>query len=64
MDVYKVEPLPVESHLWQCPNLLMSSHNADLTEDYFQLGWKVWEKNAEGHATGEYTTPVDKCAGY
>lgn len=29
LDVYKQEPLPADSPLWQCPKLLMSPHNAD-----------------------------------
>mmetsp|Transcript_6277 Transcript_6277/g.4473 ORF Transcript_6277/g.4473 Transcript_6277/m.4473 type:complete len:126 (+) Transcript_6277:573-950(+) len=29
LDVFKVEPLPKESELWKCPNLLMTPHCAD-----------------------------------
>lgn len=47
LDVFKKEPLPESSLLWSCPNLLMTSHNADNTEDYLQLGWKVFLQNYE-----------------
>ena len=40
LDVFEVEPLPVSSPLWGCDNLLVTAHNADLTEDYFARGWK------------------------
>jgi len=65
LDVFKVEPLPTESPLWDCENLLLTAHNADLTEDYFELGWKVWEKNLEAIRQGESPiTLVDKNKGY
>ena len=35
-DVFATEPLPQSSPLWECENLLMTAHNADLTEDCTQ----------------------------
>lgn len=29
LDVFKKEPLPVESGLWECKNLLITPHCAD-----------------------------------
>ena len=64
-DVFKVEPLPQESKLWDCDNLLLTAHNTDFTHDYFELGWQVWAKNKEAFVTGaSLSTPVDLCAGY
>ena len=65
LDVFKVEPLPKDSPLWACENLLLTAHNADFTEDYFELGWQVWVENFERHSTGQaLVTPVSKTEGY
>jgi len=45
LDVFKKEPLPKESRLYTTPNTLLSNHNADHTDDYIELGWKVFEEN-------------------
>ena len=42
-----------------------SSHNADLTQDYYELGWDVWRKNLDAFLQGSpLVTPVDPAAGY
>lgn len=65
MDVFQIEPLPKESALWECPNILITAHNADLTDDFFELGWKVWRQNLECFLAGKpMATPVDKENGY
>jgi phosphoglycerate dehydrogenase-like enzyme len=65
LDVFEVEPLPTSSPLWDCPNLLLTAHNADFTEDYFKLGWEVWARNLRCYLEGQpLATPVDKRAGY
>jgi hypothetical protein len=38
LDVFQKEPLDPSSPLWDCDNLLVTAHNADYTEDYFDLG--------------------------
>uniref|UniRef100_A0A7S2WCK5 D-isomer specific 2-hydroxyacid dehydrogenase NAD-binding domain-containing protein n=1 Tax=Rhizochromulina marina TaxID=1034831 RepID=A0A7S2WCK5_9STRA len=65
LDVFATEPLPVESGLWDCENLLLTAHNADYTADYFELGWKVWMENLDKFLQGKpLATPVDLNAGY
>ena len=66
LDVFKTEPLPETSPLWDCgEKLLMTAHNADYTEDYFALGWDVWRQNwVSLRDDGVPTTPVDTAAGY
>eukprot|EP00606_Chrysophyceae_sp_TOSAG23-5_P000594 GSChrysophyteH2.ASY1.ANO1.294.1 assembled CDS len=34
LDVFTIEPLPASSPLWALPNVLISSHNADMTEGF------------------------------
>mmetsp|Transcript_20967 Transcript_20967/g.30232 ORF Transcript_20967/g.30232 Transcript_20967/m.30232 type:complete len:369 (-) Transcript_20967:60-1166(-) len=63
LDVFATEPLPTTSPLWSVPDdrLLITSHNADYTEDYFKLGWDVFEKNLQCFIDGKgMVTPVDK----
>ena len=65
LDVFKKEPLPQESKLWECENLILTAHNADFTDDYFNLGWSVWRSNLDGLRDGSgLVTAVDKTAGY
>lgn len=67
LDVFAVEPLPTDSKLWDVPDdrLLLSSHNADLTEDYFVLGWNVFQQNLQAFTEGTpLVTVVDKEFGY
>jgi len=65
LDVFWTEPLPKTSPLWDCKNVLITAHNADLTVDYAQLGWKVWEENLRAFQEERMpVTIVDKTAGY
>ena len=65
LDVFKKEPLTKESPLWNRENILITAHNADFTEDYFELGWNVWRENYECiKADKPVATPVEKAAGY
>ena len=68
LDVFQKEPLPAESGLWSLGDdkVLITSHNADFTSDYFEAGWRVWQDNLGAYAAGatELATPVNKTAGY
>ena len=65
-DFFTTEPLPVESPLWTCEHLLLTAHNADLTEDYFELALAKWRQNlrrvSRGEAMGDPV--VDVALGY
>ena len=68
IDVFKVEPLPQSSPLWECGQegrLLLTAHNADYTAEYFDLGWEVWAQNHACFVSGRaFETPVDLISGY
>lgn len=67
LDVFEVEPLPKESGLWECENLLLSAHNADLTATYMRLTWDLFlQKYAEFTTPtfSHFTSTVDKAKGY
>ena len=67
LDVFAVEPLPPQSPLWSLENVLLSSHNADLTADYIGATWSVFlERLAEYQAPGwaGFAAEVDKAKGY
>mmetsp|Transcript_4948 Transcript_4948/g.14431 ORF Transcript_4948/g.14431 Transcript_4948/m.14431 type:complete len:340 (-) Transcript_4948:125-1144(-) len=67
LDVFAVEPLPAESPLWDCENLLLSPHNADLTADYMRLTWEVFLARLAEYNDPSFTAfsgTVDKTKGY
>ena len=58
-------PLPADSQLWKCDNLWLTAHNADLTEDYFDLAFQTWRKNLDAFMSAKpFVTPVDVQLGY
>eukprot|EP00041_Stephanoeca_diplocostata_P025518 m.669336 g.669336 ORF g.669336 m.669336 type:complete len:326 (-) comp22762_c1_seq4:490-1467(-) len=65
VDVFKTEPLPESNPLWDCENILLSCHNADMTADYLELGWGVFKANMECFlADRPFVNTVDKTRGY
>ena len=66
LDVFKEEPLPASSLLWSLGDrILITAHNADLTEDYFDLGWSVFADNYRRFASDEpLSTLIDISRGY
>jgi phosphoglycerate dehydrogenase-like enzyme len=67
LDVFEKEPLPEDSSVWTCKNLLLSSHNADLTSSYMQLTWDVFCAKLAAFTAPNFAgfdTQVDKDKGY
>lgn len=65
LDVFTVEPLPESSPLWTLPNVLISSHNADLLKDSRHKSVRFFTENcARFLAKEELHCIVDKNAGY
>ena len=66
LDVFKEEPLPSTSPLWTLGDrILITAHNADLTEDYFDLGWSVFADNYRSFVDDvPFKTPIDISRGY
>ncbi len=64
-DVFATEPLPKDSPLWGCENLIISAHAAGGTADFSELGWEVFVDNLEAFRQKKrFRTPVDTAAGY
>ena len=67
LDVTKTEPLPSTSPLFDVDKdkLFLSFHSCDNTNEYFQQGVTVLEKNLVSYLKeGKLTTVVDKKLGY
>jgi phosphoglycerate dehydrogenase-like enzyme len=65
LDVFKHEPLPAESPLWDLDNLLITPHTAGLTERLWHRHYEHFSANLRRYLTKEplqYT--VDKRKGY
>lgn len=45
LDVFNVESLPSQHKLWFCPNVLLSPHNADFTENYRHVSVRHFIEN-------------------
>ena len=53
LDVFQVEPLPPDSSLWSFRNCLISSHNADWTETYFEDSVGIFLDNLALYLSGD-----------
>lgn len=66
LDVFKNEPLPNESELWNLPNVLLSPHNMDQTATFMHEATEFFLKeNLPRFICGEdLLNPVDPTLGY
>ncbi len=65
LDVFAVEPLPLDSELWDLPNVIVSPHNAGLRADYYDIATKRFCQNLKRYIGGkELINIIDKKKGY
>jgi len=65
LDVFVTEPLPVESRLWELPNVVFSPHVAGEIEDYDLQATRLFADNLRRYLSGKrLRNVVDKKRGY
>jgi len=65
LDVFVTEPLPVESRLWELPNVIFSPHVAADIEDYYLPATRLFADNLRRYLSGKrLRNVVDKKRGY
>jgi len=66
LDVFRQEPLPADSDLWDVPNLFITPHNGlDDPAEFAVRCLEVFAANLEAYTRGEpLRTPVDRAHGY
>ena len=65
LDVFATEPLPVESRLWELPNVILSPHVAGEIEDYDLPATRLFADNLRSYLSGKkLRNVVDKKRGY
>lgn len=65
LDVFVTEPLPIESRLWELPNVIFSPHVAAEIEDYDVQATRLFADNLRRYLSGKrLRNVVDKKRGY
>jgi phosphoglycerate dehydrogenase-like enzyme len=65
LDVFATEPLPIDSRLWELPNVIFSPHISGGMVDYTERATEVFLKNLRRYLNGKkLLTVVDKKKGY
>jgi len=65
LDVFVTEPLPVESRLWELPNVIFSPHVAAEIVDYDLQATRLFADNLRRYLSGKrLRNVVDKKRGY
>ena len=65
LDVFEREPLPADSPLWGVENLLITPHNAGLTEKLWHRHYELFSDNLRRYlARQPLRFVVDKQKGY
>ncbi|MDA0241469.1 MAG: D-2-hydroxyacid dehydrogenase [Proteobacteria bacterium] len=53
LDTFRVEPLPADNPLWSLENVIITPHNAGLSEAYVRLALPVVEENIRRYFAGD-----------
>jgi D-2-hydroxyacid dehydrogenase (NADP+) len=65
LDVFATEPLPIESKLWDLPNVIFSPHIAGVMQNYDLLATRIFAENLKRYLAGDnLLNVVDKQRGY
>jgi len=65
LDVFATEPLPIDSKLWQLPNVIFSPHVSGGMEDYLTQATTLFMENLQRYMQGKrLLNVVDKKKGY
>ena len=65
LDAFTTEPLPVDSKLWELPNIILSPHVAGRREDYNVVATELFCENLKRYLSGKkLLNVVDKKRGY
>lgn len=65
LDVFATEPLPVDSRLWELPNVILSPHSSGGMEDYNRRATELFCENLKRYVSGQkLRNVVDKKRGY
>lgn len=65
LDVFEEEPLPVESPLWEMPNVIITPHSAGFDEEHSKKTFNIFLQNLERFQQGRpLINMVDKQLGY
>lgn len=59
LDTFTVEPLPADNPLWQMENVIITPHNAGLSEAYVRLALPVVEENIRRYLAGDYANMLN-----
>lgn len=53
LDVFKIEPLPEDSPLWNLDNVILTCHNSWISENIAERRWQLFIENLKRYTNGE-----------